>query len=99
MIGFTRQVAIVTSAGHGLGRLCALDLARRGHHNYSACSGRFGRVFVGLSDGWFADTDEDPSAEDIAAHRTEHSAIEPFTVPMTVFEEIFGVRGRLGVST
>jgi NAD(P)-dependent dehydrogenase (short-subunit alcohol dehydrogenase family) len=69
------------------------------HHNYSACGGRFGRVFVGLSDGWLGDTDEDPTAEDIAAHRTELSAIEPFTVPMTVFEEVFGVRGRLGVST
>src|SRR4029450_3154742 len=24
------------------------------HHNYSACAGRFGRVFVGLGAGWVA---------------------------------------------
>ena len=30
MINFTGQVAIVTGAGRGLGRLYAMDLARRG---------------------------------------------------------------------
>lgn len=30
MIGFAGQVAVVTGAGRGLGRLYALDLARRG---------------------------------------------------------------------
>ena len=30
MIDFTEQVVVVTGAGRGLGRLYALDLARRG---------------------------------------------------------------------
>ena len=51
------------------------------HHNYSACAGRFARVFVGLGDGWLAEPDSDPTADDVAAHLTEISATEPFTVP------------------
>jgi hypothetical protein len=78
-------------------------LASRGceltHHNYSACGGRFGRVFIGLGDGWLADPDDDLTADDIAAHLSKVSATEPFTVPRSVFEEIFGVRDRLGVTT
>ena len=35
------------------------------HHNFSACAGRFARVFVGLGDGWLADGGA-PTAEDLA---------------------------------
>ncbi|KZS71815.1 hypothetical protein A4G29_07335 [Mycobacterium kansasii] len=49
------------------------------HHNYSACAGRFARVFVGLGQGWSAGADGEPTAEDIAAHWSEVSATEPFT--------------------
>ena len=38
------------------------------HHNYSACAGRFARVFVGLGEGWLAEPGSSPTAEDIAAH-------------------------------
>lgn len=82
-------------------------LASRGcelsHQNFSACAGRFARVFVGLGAGWLADSDGDgdgdgaPSAEDIAAHLSEVSATEPFTVPGSIFEEVFGVCARRGV--
>ena len=34
------------------------------HRNYSACAGRFARVFVGLGPGWLADRDKVPTAED-----------------------------------
>jgi NAD(P)-dependent dehydrogenase (short-subunit alcohol dehydrogenase family) len=68
------------------------------HHNYSACGGRFARVFVGLGEGWLAEPDSDPTADDIAAHRSEVSATEPFTVPMSIFEEVFGVCDRLGIT-
>src|SRR5262249_19765477 len=40
------------------------------HHNYSACAGRFVRVFVGLGEGWLAEPGSNPTADDVAAHRT-----------------------------
>jgi NAD(P)-dependent dehydrogenase (short-subunit alcohol dehydrogenase family) len=69
------------------------------HHNYSACAGRFSRVFVGLGEGWLAKPGSNPTADDIAAHLAEVSATEPFTVPSSIFDEVFGVCERLGVSS
>ena len=68
------------------------------HQNYSACAGRFARVFVGLGEGWMAEPDSNPTADDVAAHLSEVSATEPFTVPGSIFEEIFAVCERLGVN-
>ena len=36
-------------------RTCGLT-----HHNFSACAGRFARVFVGLGEGWLAEPGERP---------------------------------------
>ena len=69
------------------------------HHNYSACAGRFARVFVGLGDGWLAEPDSDPSADDILTHLTEIAATEPYSVPGSIFDEVFGVCERLGITT
>jgi NAD(P)-dependent dehydrogenase (short-subunit alcohol dehydrogenase family) len=69
------------------------------HHNYSACAGRFARVFVGLGEGWLAEPDSDPTADDILAHLTEISAAEPYSVPGSIFDEVFGVCERLGITT
>jgi NAD(P)-dependent dehydrogenase (short-subunit alcohol dehydrogenase family) len=68
------------------------------HQNYSACAGRFARVFVGLGEGWLAEADSNPTADDVAAHLAEVSATEPFTVPGSIFEEVFAVCERLGVN-
>lgn len=68
------------------------------HHNYSACAGRFARVFVGLGEGWLAEPDSNPAADDIATHLSEVTATEPFTVPGSIFEEVFGVCDRLGMN-
>ena len=74
-------------------RACAFT-----HHNYSACAGRFARVFVGLGQGWLAEPDSNPTADDVATHLAEVSATEPFTVPDSIFEEVFAVCERLGVN-
>jgi NAD(P)-dependent dehydrogenase (short-subunit alcohol dehydrogenase family) len=68
------------------------------HQNYSACAGRFARVFVGLGEGWLAEPGSNPTADDVAAHLSEVSATEPFTVPGSIFEEVFAVCERLGVN-
>jgi NAD(P)-dependent dehydrogenase (short-subunit alcohol dehydrogenase family) len=36
------------------------------HQIYSACAGRYARVFVGVGDGWLSDADATPTADDIA---------------------------------
>ncbi|HEY1840954.1 MAG TPA: SDR family NAD(P)-dependent oxidoreductase [Mycobacterium sp.] len=68
------------------------------HQNYSACAGRFSRVFVGLGEGWLAEPDSNPTADDVAAHLSDVSATEPFTVPGSIFEEVFAVCERLGAN-
>jgi NAD(P)-dependent dehydrogenase (short-subunit alcohol dehydrogenase family) len=68
------------------------------HHNYSACAGRFARVFVGLGEGWLPEPGSNPTADDVAAHLTDVSATEPFTVPMSIFDEVLGICDRLGIT-
>ena len=69
------------------------------HHNYSAFAGRYARVFVGLSKGWLADRDAKPTPDDVAACVDEVTALEPYTVPYSIFDEIAHVCGRLGISS
>ena len=39
-----------------------------------------------------------PTADDVAAHLSEVTATEPFTVPGSIFEEVFAICERLGVN-
>jgi NAD(P)-dependent dehydrogenase (short-subunit alcohol dehydrogenase family) len=68
------------------------------HRNYSACAGRYARVFMGLGEGWIADAASDPTADDILAHLDEVSAIGEFIVPDTIVDEVLDVCDRLGIS-
>ena len=89
LIGPEKVVPIVTYLAS---RACESS-----HENYSACAGRYARVFVGLGDGWLADTDAVTTADDIAAHFPQVSGTEPFTIPANIYDELFSVVGRLGV--
>lgn len=68
------------------------------HRNYSAAAGRYARVFVGLTEGWLADADGQPKAEDIQAHLEEISSTEKFIVPASIVDEVLEVCARRGVS-
>ncbi|MGN6338248.1 SDR family oxidoreductase, partial [Mycobacterium sp.] len=68
------------------------------HRNYSAAAGRYARVFVGLSEGWLADAESRPTAEDIEAHLEEMSSTEKFIVPASIVDEVLEVCDRRGIS-
>jgi NAD(P)-dependent dehydrogenase (short-subunit alcohol dehydrogenase family) len=67
------------------------------HHNFSACAGRFARVFIGLGDGWVAGPRNEPTAEDIAERLGTIAATDPYTVPASIFDEVQRVCEQLGI--
>jgi NAD(P)-dependent dehydrogenase (short-subunit alcohol dehydrogenase family) len=67
------------------------------HHNYSACAGRYARVFVGLGQGWLAEPGSKPTAEDIASNLTQIARTEVSTIPGAISDEVADICARLGV--
>jgi len=67
------------------------------HHSFSACAGRFSRVFVGQARGWVAARAANPSADDIAAHWAEVTAQEPYSVPDSIFDEVAETCSIVGI--
>lgn len=76
----------------------ASSACRFTHRNYSACAGRYARVFVGLGHGWPADAASEPEAEDIEEHLDDVSAIADFIVPDSIVDEVMQVCERRGIS-
>jgi NAD(P)-dependent dehydrogenase (short-subunit alcohol dehydrogenase family) len=67
------------------------------HHYFSACAGRFSRVFVGQARGWVAARGANPSADDIAAHWAQVTAQEPYSVPDSIFDEVAETCSIVGI--
>jgi hypothetical protein len=68
------------------------------HQNISAGAGRYGRAFMGLTDGWLADPEGPvPTVEDVAEHWSEIVSTEGFAVPMSAWDEILDLCDRLGI--
>lgn len=61
---------------------------------YSACAGRYARVFLGLSDGWFAG-DADVSMEALEQHWKEINDISSFWTPGNLIEELERIGGMI----
>lgn len=68
------------------------------HRNYSACAGRYARAFMGLTEGWLANGEKEPTVDDVLAHIDEISATEKFIVPDSIVDEVLEVCDRLGIS-
>jgi NAD(P)-dependent dehydrogenase (short-subunit alcohol dehydrogenase family) len=62
---------------------------------FSACLGRYGRVFVGVADGWLADEPRLVTAGAIAERFDEIRDVSRHTVPGSLFEELATVVERL----
>ncbi len=61
---------------------------------FSAGGGRFGRVFIGVADGWLGPLDSCATAEDIEAHLPEIEDLSSYEIPPTSLDEL-RVIGRL----
>ena len=68
------------------------------HQNYSACAGRYARVFAGLAAGWLAERGSNPTADDVAAHLAEVSATGSFTIPASIVDEVLDICVQLGLT-
>jgi NAD(P)-dependent dehydrogenase (short-subunit alcohol dehydrogenase family) len=68
------------------------------HEVFSACAGRFARVFVGLAEGWVAERGTSPAVEDIAAHLDEIREPEPYAIPTSIIDEVAQIVDRLQIS-
>jgi NAD(P)-dependent dehydrogenase (short-subunit alcohol dehydrogenase family) len=68
------------------------------HEVFSACAGRFARVFVGLAEGWVAERGTSPAVEDIAAHLDEIREPEPYAIPTSIIDEVAQILDRLQIS-
>ena len=57
------------------------------HRVFSVGGGQIARVFIGLSEGWFAGRDRVPSVEEVRDHMDEILSTEEFIVPESVADE------------
>jgi NAD(P)-dependent dehydrogenase (short-subunit alcohol dehydrogenase family) len=58
------------------------------HEIFTVGGGRYGRVFVGTNDGWFAGAGAVPSVEDVAGHIEQVRDHAKYLVPGSSTEEI-----------
>lgn len=62
---------------------------------FSIRAGRFGRVFVGVADGWLSNPEDAVSAESIRDHMDAIRDTGRYSIPMSIFEEVRDVAQRL----
>jgi NAD(P)-dependent dehydrogenase (short-subunit alcohol dehydrogenase family) len=72
-----------TMAGFLASRVCTTSQGM-----YSVLGGKYSRIFVGLSKGWFKAGAAAPSLEDIAGHLQQIDDRTEFTVPRSSLEEM-----------
>ena len=53
---------------------------------------------MALAEGWLADAESDPTADDVLSHIDEISATEKFIVPDSIVDEVLDVCERRGIS-
>ncbi len=64
---------------------------------FSAVAGRYARVIVGVTEGWFAQDQQSVTPDDIAEHLTEICDTTTYTLPASLYDEYEAIGLRLGV--
>jgi NAD(P)-dependent dehydrogenase (short-subunit alcohol dehydrogenase family) len=67
------------------------EQCRASHGLYSACHGRYGRVFIGAAQGWVCADPSKVTVEDIAAHWDRVEDRGSYTEPLSVYHEVVDV--------
>jgi NAD(P)-dependent dehydrogenase (short-subunit alcohol dehydrogenase family) len=65
------------------------------HEIFSAAGGRYARVFVGLTPGWFGGADHTPTAEDVLDNLAQIEKQDGYIVPGSIADEIGSLAGLL----
>ena len=58
------------------------------HETFSAAGGRYARIFVGLTKGWYGGKDKLPTVEDVADHIDEIEKQDGYIVPNNSGDEL-----------
>jgi NAD(P)-dependent dehydrogenase (short-subunit alcohol dehydrogenase family) len=66
------------------------------HEIISAAGGRYARVFVGLTPGWYGGKDHVPTAEDVLDNLAQIEKQDGYIVPTSISDEIGALAGVLG---
>lgn len=72
----------------------------RSQHMYSVLGGKYARLFVGLTQGWYSPGPEAPSCDDILAHIGEIDDRAAYDVPLSGLDEmdtVLAARQALGL--
>ncbi len=79
---------------HVVGFLASRSCAITGEA-IDVCRSRFGRLFVGVTDGWLPPDAAAVDADAVAAHLDEIRDLSEFTVPTSYYDEMAAVTARL----
>lgn len=66
----------------------ASDRCTTSQNMYSILGGKYSRIFVGLTEGWYQAGETAPSAEEIAAHLPQINDLGRFDVPLSGLQEM-----------
>ena len=64
------------------------------HRIYSVIGGRYARVFVGVTEGWVAESTTPPSAEELVDHLSGIDGLAQWTLPLSAEDELTEVAER-----
>jgi NAD(P)-dependent dehydrogenase (short-subunit alcohol dehydrogenase family) len=62
---------------------------------YSVLGGKYSRLFVGLTRGWYSEGPEAPSCDDLMSHLIEIDAMDEFAIPLSGIAEMDTVIERI----